>query len=65
MATGSDTSIQLNVNDRYNSISQEIKDLVFGYIRRFQPLFPKNIPYYNIPTGIKRLCTLYHVFIVL
>ena len=59
MSTSAQASIQLNA--RYNSISQERKDLVFGYIRQIQALCPKHIAYYNIPNEIKRLCVLYNV----
>ena len=40
-------------------IRQKDKDIVAGYIKEIQCLFPTDNPYYIIATLIKHLCLLY------
>ena len=41
------------------NVRQKDKDIVNGFVKEVQILFPKNNPYYNIPDLIKHLCLLY------
>ena len=40
-------------------IDKKTKLLIHGYIRLIQQLFPKHIPYYNIPIFINHICGIY------
>eukprot|EP01084_Bolivina_argentea_P079141 143610_1 len=48
---------------KYQMINIQSKDLVNGYIRNIQSLFPSDISYYNIPLTVNYISTLYYVII--
>ena len=45
---------------RAKSIPQKEKDLINGFIRRIQAIFPKHTTYFNIPTSINLICALFY-----
>ena len=44
---------------RVTNIEQKYVDIVFGFIKQAQLLFPEDNPYYNIADLIKHICLLY------
>ncbi len=45
-------------------LPQKEKDLIDGFIREIQALFPKDTAFYNIPISINHICALfYHLYV--
>ena len=45
-------------------INQRNKDIVYGYIKQFQQLFPEDNPYYTIVQLIQDICLLYFTILI-
>ena len=45
---------------KYNLVERKAKYLVSGYIRKTQNIFPSNIAFYNIPSLVIQICTLFY-----
>ena len=41
-------------------VDDKTKNTVYGFIRRYQTLFPNKNPYYNIPLLVKNICINYY-----
>ena len=44
----------------FKNIPQRQKDLIYGYIRKIQAIFPKDNTYYNIPDSVNYICALFY-----
>ena len=41
-------------------IPQREKDLINGFIREIQKIFPEDVPFYNIPISINKICGVFY-----